>query len=379
MTSNLMFTWLANSALASTMLLMCGAVAVMRSRQPADKLRLIQWSLGATLLSLVLVGLPSFSVLSLGVLISSNGSQRPAFGIVTDSMAPLNNPLITVANDAAAGGRAPSLSTAEEVPQLAVARRLSPLPHTNLSVLATRAICLTYVTGMLAVLMRWIMARVQLQRVLRKSGAVPSEIQAELSRVAKVDCKHVLLLASDDIATPIMCGTMRPMIVLPSCVLCEVDKTRLRYYLAHEWAHVSQHHFATWQLATLLQFFLYYHPVFWLVRRQLSTSMDQLADAVASDQGASTVDYAAFLVELSRRRFASSPRLTLGIYDKQSRLRQRVVFLLEASAPPKSFCNRKTSFLMGAAALALGILVSAIRLDADPANTKSNEHTEQNK
>jgi beta-lactamase regulating signal transducer with metallopeptidase domain len=243
--------------------------------------------------------------------------------------------------------------------------------YADLSDLAIRAICLAYLAGMSVFLLRWTIARVLLQRVLRNAVAVPSAIQAELSRIAKSDCKHVLLLSSDDITTPIMCGAMRPIIVLPSCVLHDADKTRLRYYLAHELAHVRQHHFATWQVATLLQFFLYYQPLFWWLRRQLSTSMDQLADAAASDQGASAVDYAAFLVELARRQFTPAPRLTLGIHDKRSRLRQRVVFLLEATVPPRSFCNRKTSVVIGAAAIALGILVSTVRLDADPADTKS--------
>src|SRR3954466_15070368 len=77
MASNLFFNWLVNSALASAVLLVCGAALVRILRQPADKLRAIQWSLRATLLSLVLVSIPSFSLLSLGVLSASSNSRQP--------------------------------------------------------------------------------------------------------------------------------------------------------------------------------------------------------------------------------------------------------------------------------------------------------------
>ena len=98
-----------------------------------------------------------------------------------------------------------------------------------------------------------------------------------------------------------MWGVRRPVIMLPSSTSTDDDITRLRYCLAHEWTHVVRRDYATWQLATLLQLFLYYQPLFWQLRRQLAVSMDQLADAAAAGHGESPPDYAAFLLELARR------------------------------------------------------------------------------
>jgi beta-lactamase regulating signal transducer with metallopeptidase domain len=376
MASNLLFTWLVNGALASTVLLVCGAAVVLKLRHPADKLRVIQWTIGATIISLVLVSVPSFSLLSLGVV--SSGSTRAK--ITSDGAIDFSMASVGATNDANDGAFTPPVANVApraETRQVTTESLEPDVRHFDWKTEATWLICLAYIAGMFAFLVRWAIARVRLQRILKNARPTPSDIRSALLRIANVGSDGVLLLASDDVSTPIMCGARRPAIVLPSSVLSDDDKTQLRYYLAHEWAHVSQRHFATWQLATVLQFFLYYQPLFWWLRRQLSTSMDQLADAAACGVGDSTVDYAEFLVQLARRQLAPAPQLTLGIHDKHSPLRRRVVFLLESAVPRRLFGNRKTTFAIGAAAIGLGILVSAVRLDADPANANSDKQPKQ--
>ena len=68
MTSISAFTWLVHGVLASTILLSLATLAVAYLRQPADRLRLIQWSLAGTLCALVLVSMPQLSAYSLGLL-----------------------------------------------------------------------------------------------------------------------------------------------------------------------------------------------------------------------------------------------------------------------------------------------------------------------
>jgi hypothetical protein len=93
--------------------------------------------------------------------------------------------------------------------------------------------------------------------------------------------------------------------------------------------------------------------------------MDQLADAVASDQGNSTAEYADFLVQLARQQFATTPSLSLGINDGSSSLRRRVALLLQSSWRPRLTCPRAKSLAISGTTIALALLVAAIRLDAN--------------
>jgi beta-lactamase regulating signal transducer with metallopeptidase domain/5-hydroxyisourate hydrolase-like protein (transthyretin family) len=382
MTSLSAFTWLVHSALASTILLALGALAVSLCRQPADRLRLIQSSFMATLFSLALFFIPSFSALSLGVLGSRDARLPPLSAPVA---ADVSEP------EASWSDRSPahSLRTMPEEMANAQEHSLSPpandtirpavspteanLTRIDFIALAIRGACVAYALGMMIFLIRWARARVRLAQLLRSAHEVPPAVRAELSRIAGTDLTRVGLFASAEVVGPVTWGVLQPVIVIPDSDLREHDTVRLRYYLAHEWAHVVRRDFATWQFATLLQVLLYYQPLFWWLRRRLAICMDQLADADASDQGVSAADYADFLVQLARLRLAPSPQLTLGIGDKRSSLQQRVVFLLNAVSRPRPTCPRARSLVIGAAALLIAAVVSLVRLDAQSAASAGTE------
>lgn len=383
MTSFSAFTWLVHSALASTILLALSALAVSICRQPADRLRLIQWSLVATLFSLVLLSIPSFSAFSLGVL-SSRDTLLPSLSApvaaevsepeANSSAASLTNSPRTMPEEIADSEGQPLSSPGYEETRPADSHKQAKVGDISLTRLAIRAVCIAYAFGMMAFLIRWARARMGLIRMLRNAHEVPAAVHAELSRIAGADVKRIRLFASADIIVPVTWGARQPVIVIPSSVLREHDKVRLRYYLAHEWAHVARRDFGTWQFATLLQIFLYYQPIFWWLRHRLAICMDQLADADASDQGDSTADYADFLVQLARLRLTPNPQLTLGIGDKRSCLQQRVVFLLNTASRPRPTCPPARNLFIGATALLLAAFVSVVRLDAQPtANASSAE------
>ena len=376
MTSFSAFTWLVHSALASTILLTLGGLAVSMCRHPVDRLRILQWSLVATICSLVLLSVPQFSVLSLGIL-SSRDPVPPSSFV----------PVAAEVSEPEANASDVSLAVSPRtMPEEPADRQANPLSlpvgeekhsadsgePTNLGGIsfasrAMRGVCTAYALGMLAFLIRFALGRVGLSRLLRNAQEVPAAIHAEFSRIAGAEAKRIRLFASDEIAGPVTWGTRRPVIVIPSSALAAHEKVRLRYYLAHEWAHVARRDFATWQFATVLQVLLYYQPLFWWLRRRLAICMDQLADADASEQGESTVDYADFLVQHARLRLASSPQLALGIADKMSSLRQRILFLLNTASRPRPTSPPARSLLIGAAALLLAAFVSVVRLDAQSA------------
>ena len=376
MTSVFMFTWLVNGALASTALLACGAIALKVFKEPADRLRIIQWTFAGSLLVLMLVNVPLRSVVSLGTI--SHGetvsASSPPVEVAQFSSVPYphnDRPADTIAqpSDDSAIDREvsamPQAAPREVVLPEAAGHELAS-PPISIAFVAIRALCAVYFMGTMVFLVRWAQARLRLRQIVRNASPAPADVQAELTQISGVAPGRVLLLASCEVTSPIMWGALRPVIVLPNESLRNEDRSRLRYYLAHEWAHVLRGDYRKWQLATLLQFFLYYQPLFWWMRRQLATCMDQLADATASDVGPSAADYAALLVELARRQLALAPQMTLSINDKQSALRQRVMFLLSATAPPRATCRTTTNLVFAMTAILLGAMISTVRLEAKP-------------
>ncbi|HEY4312840.1 MAG TPA: carboxypeptidase regulatory-like domain-containing protein [Pirellulales bacterium] len=380
MTSLSAYTWLLHGILASTFLLTLAALGVSVLRQPADRLRLIQWALVGTLAALALLGVPQLGAFSLGLLRFGEpvAAPRSAEQSGTTDILPAT-PVSTMNADVAIN--APALEPSETTvsgTNLAEPRDAGESSQTTAAVpdraprwelmrLLPIGVCVAYGLGVFVFSIRWASAYRRLSGLRNRARQASPEVYAELSRIAGPRARPVCLLESDQIAGPVTWGVLRPVIMIPANVVREGDVRRLRYYLGHEWAHVVRRDFATWHFATFLQMLLFYQPLFWWLRGRLAVCMDQLADADASEQGSSTADYAEFLVKLARLRLAPNSQLMLGMGDRRSTLRERIVFLLNDMARPRPTCPRGKSLAIGAAVLLLVVSVSVVRLDAGAA------------
>jgi beta-lactamase regulating signal transducer with metallopeptidase domain len=382
MTSLSAYTWLLHGILASTFLLTLAALGVAVLRQPADRLRLIQWSLAGTLAALALLGVPQLGAFSLGLLrfgepATAARLAEPAGAAGISSASPVVSMNTDMANDALALKPSETVITGTHLAESrdaggssqAAAAVPAHAPRWELMRLLPIGVCLAYGLGILVFLIRWASAYRRLAGLRNRARQASPEVYAELARIAGPQARPVCLLESDQLAGPVTWGVLRPVIMIPADVVRARDVRRLRYYLAHEWAHVARRDFATWHFATFLQMLLFYQPLFWWLRRRLAVCMDQLADADASEQGSSTADYAEFLVKLARLRLAPNSPLMLGMGDRRSTLRERVLFLLNDMSRPRPTCPRGKSLAIGAAVLLLAVLVSVVRLDAEVAPT----------
>src|SRR5207248_2141055 len=118
-----------------------------------------------------------------------------------------------------------------------------------------------------------------------------------------------------------------------------------------------------WNLACLAGLVLFYQPLFWWLRRQLRLCQDYLADARAAAAG-SAEDYAMFLVGLARARHPGTYLPAPGVGDRRSNLYRRVVMLVQDREPLESRCRTGWSLATAAAAVAVIVAASGLRLDA---------------
>jgi hypothetical protein len=359
--------WLAQAALAGALILVGGCLAVRLCRQPARKLRLAELTLLGCLLAPWLAGLPGLPHWHLGLLGEAPPEQAaPAVAEETPggSTTPAGPPPVVAK---VAPPTTPSVGpektlTPPQSPEMPSTPVGPAPPSRRLPLSGLLVLAYAVVAGWL--LLRWLAGVAQLVRLYRGAGPTPPAVHRLFRRIAGPGGEGVALLASGRTASPLMFYWWRPVIVLPADLCDDADAPALRYCLAHEWSHVERRDAWTWHLATLVQFLLFYNPLFWWLRRQVRLCQDFLADARAAEQAAEAEDYAEYLVHVARRCAAEPVAVALGIGDRRSNLYRRILMLIDNDRPLERRCRGAWSFAAGLAALVLLAVVCAVRLDA---------------
>ena len=156
---------------------------------------------------------------------------------------------------------------------------------------------------------------------------VPAGASFEAMR-SKLQQRQVRLAFSNRVAVPIAAGILRPAIVLPaSLARDDADPIKLRHSLAHEWKHIEHRDLVAWHAASWCQLLFWAQPAYWILRRELRISQDQIADQYATKQQNEHVEYAATLLEFSQARQVAIPG-ALTMAGHKSNLYRRVEMLL---------------------------------------------------
>lgn len=358
-----MLVWreLLHAALGSLVLFGVACLALAWRPQPAQRLRLIELALVASLAAPCLGLLPGMPSWSIGWLNFSSVSadDRPA------AARPVARPFVDArrappysSNSDAHERGAPA---EDKIGSIGAAVRL---PRWNAFFLVRAALAL-YAIAAIALFLRWLKGVMNLLRLKRSALPAPAAAAEMLFAIAGPASSRATLLASSQIDAPITFGWRRPVILLPESLCTSAERPALRYCLAHEWNHVEQGDARVWYLAAAAQFVFFYQPLFWRLRRQLRLCQDYLADARAAEQAAMVEDYAEYLVAVARRRLTIPPLPAMGFGDRRSHLYRRVLMLVERREPLERRCRTRwnVAFTVAAAGLALG--ASALRLDAD--------------
>ncbi len=373
-----LFLWLIQGFLLSTGIIATGCLLAKWCRPKSVRYRILQWTLYGTVVGLVLIAVPNnwrYTV-ALNVLPHDvphepdrmhAGHEDPAQvaerSPIDDQFAarvPIEttkSPMPTSESQGGVVDLSPSLAT--PAPAIVSENASSPF---DWKAAGQNTIAGLFLLGCWAVLGRWCLARLQLHRLYLRSREAPASVRAQLQDVAGCQSLRVRLRVSSEIVSPITWGVFSPIIMVPESIIDQEETQPLRFSLAHEWAHVAAHDSTTWLIVNALQGALYYHPLYWWLRRRLLLTMDQLADAQAATNGESPADYAAFLVQLARARQHASPRLALAVSDSHSMLRKRVEFLIENNPLAQMTCSTVQHALIAIAAMLLVLIGSAIKL-----------------
>ncbi|MFN3310989.1 MAG: M56 family metallopeptidase, partial [Thermomonas sp.] len=119
----------------------------------------------------------------------------------------------------------------------------------------------------------------------------------------------VLVRLSRDIASPVVAGWWRPMVLVPAALALRMPAPLLEALIAHELAHVRRHDYLVNLLQGVVETLLFYHPVVWWLSRRIREERELIADDLAASALGDRRRLALALAELDRSFDASTPTL----------------------------------------------------------------------
>jgi hypothetical protein len=109
---------------------------------------------------------------------------------------------------------------------------------------------------------------------------------------------------SDKITTPVVGGFLKPVVIIPSIILDEMDNDELAPIIVHELAHIKRYDWLVNWLQNLTTIIYFFHPLLWFTNRQIKIEREKACD-----------DMVLLTLKIERKSYAES---LLRIFDMLS-------------------------------------------------------------
>jgi len=168
--------------------------------------------------------------------------------------------------------------------------------------------------------------------------------------------KNIRVYKTDCVTLPMTIGILSKRIYVP-IMWDSWPQEHRKMAILHEMNHINRHDGLISGLQMVAQAVYFFHPLVWLLNRQIDEIREMACDEVAAqDWGNSTVKYSSFLVEVAENMVRSQvdcPTLN-GLLKKKKELLNRIQYLLE----DKMRINHRSVRLLIPALTGLALLLS---------------------
>jgi len=190
-------------------------------------------------------------------------------------------------------------------------------------------------------------------RTLRRAARTWHEGEEFVRAIVSGVRRPVAVLIHDDVAAPITCGIVRPVIVLPSQALAWADQ-EVRQALIHELEHIRRADWPVYIATRVVCAIHWFNPLAWIAWRQLSLEAERACDDAVLGIAERTA-YAQQLVTLARRA-RTSPVPVLSMVSR-SELSERISALLDEAQARGRLGVRRAATIVAIAALVSAAVV----------------------
>ncbi|HZZ41568.1 MAG TPA: M56 family metallopeptidase [Tepidisphaeraceae bacterium] len=174
----------------------------------------------------------------------------------------------------------------------------------------TTLLPILWITGT-ALMLLWSLLGLAGAERLRKTASPPDPTLDQTLRALarRLSLRHVDLLLSPRITSPILIGILKPAILLPPALLTNLTPSQLELILLHELAHVRRLDNLINLLQRLIESLLFFHPAVWLVSSWARQEREHCCDDFVL-KSADPHEYAAVLLTLTQSRLPFSMAAT---------------------------------------------------------------------
>ncbi|HYE58395.1 MAG TPA: M56 family metallopeptidase, partial [Rhodothermales bacterium] len=110
--------------------------------------------------------------------------------------------------------------------------------------------------------------------------------------------KRIRAAITDRIASPVVLGWIKPLVLLPMGALTRLTPQQLEAILVHELAHVRRHDYLINLVQRIAETLLFYHPAVWWIGRRMREEREYCCDDIAITTCGNVRLYAHALVSL---------------------------------------------------------------------------------
>lgn len=195
----------------------------------------------------------------------------------------------------------------------------------------------------------------KLRRSVSLTG-LTAPIEIALKRCKTVfGIERVQLGRSATARVPCTVGIRRPLIVLPDSFCGDVDQETLISVIGHEMAHVRRRDFLTKLVCELVSLPISFHPVTFLIKRQIERERELACDELVTQQVLRPETYARSLLRAADLSLLPARRtMMLSVFDGRM-LEERIRLLMR-----KQFSANKWSARIITAVVLTAICVSSV-------------------
>ncbi len=119
----------------------------------------------------------------------------------------------------------------------------------------------------------------------------------------RLGVKHpVRLLQSAVVQSPMTIGWLKPVILVPASILCELSPKQIETILAHELVHVRRFDYLVNLLQTVVETLLFHHPAVWWISHKIRSERECCCDDAVVKLTADELNYAKALTAIADLR-----------------------------------------------------------------------------
>ena len=146
--------------------------------------------------------------------------------------------------------------------------------------------------------------------------------------------RHVHLAESHLVKEPITFGFLKPIILFPVGLINALTQQEVEAILWHELAHIKRHDYLFNLLQSLLETIFFYHPVLWLLSKEIRKVREECCDDLVLKEGLDPMVYAESLLHLARLINAQNNQFVMSTNSLNGAISTRIKRLFSPTSTP---------------------------------------------